>query len=72
MHGTEGDFKGKDFWSTGTYKEIVPLNPSTPLRTSKTKMTLQHIGMPAGKDQEGANVGWNQSFDKLAENLVKA
>lgn len=24
MRGQEGDFKGKDFWSTGTYKEIVP------------------------------------------------
>src|SRR3989344_590653 len=25
MRGMEGDFKGKDFWSTGTYKEIVPM-----------------------------------------------
>ena len=25
MRGMEGDFKNKDFWSTGTYLEIVPL-----------------------------------------------
>ncbi len=25
MRGTEGDFKGKDFWSTGVYKEIIPM-----------------------------------------------
>ena len=24
MKGTEGDFKGKEFWSTGTYIEIIP------------------------------------------------
>lgn len=34
----------------------------------KTKMTLRHVGMPEfmGKD---ASVGWNESFDKLAECL---
>lgn len=25
MRGTEGDYKDKDFWSTGTYKEIIPM-----------------------------------------------
>ncbi|MBI2029604.1 SRPBCC domain-containing protein [Candidatus Gottesmanbacteria bacterium] len=25
MLGLEGDFKGKEFWSTGVYKEIIPL-----------------------------------------------
>ncbi len=25
MLGMEGDFKGKEFWSTGTYKEIIPM-----------------------------------------------
>jgi uncharacterized protein YndB with AHSA1/START domain len=33
----------------------------------KTKMTLRHMGMPAGADTEGANQGWNQMFDKLSE-----
>jgi uncharacterized protein YndB with AHSA1/START domain len=36
-----------------------------------TKMTLRHAGMPAGDNQSGANEGWNQSFDKLAEELAK-
>ena len=35
----------------------------------KTKLTLRHAGMPAGPDGEGAEQGWNESFDKLAEYL---
>jgi uncharacterized protein YndB with AHSA1/START domain len=35
----------------------------------KTEMSLRHKGIPAGADTEGANQGWNQSFDKLAESL---
>ncbi len=35
----------------------------------KTKMTLRHLGIPAGENLEGAREGWNQSFDKLAETL---
>jgi uncharacterized protein YndB with AHSA1/START domain len=38
----------------------------------KTKMTLRHAGMPAGENRDGANQGWNESFDKLAEYVVKA
>jgi uncharacterized protein YndB with AHSA1/START domain len=32
-----------------------------------TKLTLRHVGIPVGPDSEGANTGWSQSFDKLAE-----
>jgi uncharacterized protein YndB with AHSA1/START domain len=35
----------------------------------KTKMTLRHVGIPAGENLENARAGWNQSFDKLAETL---
>lgn len=35
----------------------------------KTKMTLEHIGIPTGPDSEGAQQGWSESFDKLAESL---
>jgi hypothetical protein len=35
-------------------------------------MTLRHTGLPAGEMGEGANEGWNQSFDKLAAELTKA
>jgi uncharacterized protein YndB with AHSA1/START domain len=35
----------------------------------KTKLTLRHVGIPAGADRDGANVGWNQSLDKLDEAL---
>ncbi len=35
----------------------------------KTKLTLRHVGFPVGKDYEGAQQGWNESLDKLAETL---
>jgi len=35
----------------------------------KTRMTLRHTGLPAGEMSEGANQGWNESLDKLAEIL---
>jgi len=95
--------EGQDYWSTGVYQEIVPLErivctdsfadekgsvvPAThygmaanfPLEMlvtvtfeeheSKTKLTLRHAGLPAGPDSEGAQQGWSESFDKLAEIL---
>ncbi len=35
----------------------------------KTRLTLQHVGIPPGTDSEGAEQGWSQSFDKLANYL---
>jgi len=98
--------EGQDIWSTGVYREIVPMErivttdsfadpdgnvvPAThygmpddiPLEMlitvtfedlgGRTKMTLRHEGLPAGEMSAGANVGWNESFDKLAESLSKA
>ncbi len=94
---------GKDYWSTGIYREIVPLKrivcadsfadekgnvvPAThygmpsdiPLEmlvtvtfeglAGKTRMTLKHVGIPAGEESKMAEQGWNTSFDKLAEAL---
>ena len=93
--------EGKDYWSTGVYREIVPIErlvftdsfadeqgnvvPAThyglsadfPLemlvtvtledQDGKTKMTLEHIGLPTGREGDGAQQGWAESFDKLAE-----
>ena len=94
----------KGLWSTGVYKEIVPMEkivctdcfadekgnvvpashynmegnfPLEMLITvtfekyqgNKTKMTLRHAGIPAGEHFKGANVGWNESLDKLAASL---
>jgi len=104
MHGPKGAEFDKDLWSTGVYREIVPLeriictdsfadengnvvpatyygmNENIPLEllvtvtfqehNGKTKMTLRHTGIPAGPDSEGANQGWNESFDKMAELLA--
>jgi len=35
----------------------------------KTKMTLTHVGFPAGDMKGMAGTGWNESFDKLADSL---
>jgi len=97
--------EGKDYWSTGVYREIVPLKrlvctdsfadekgnvvPAShygmegdwPLELlitvtfeetgGKTTMTLRHEGIPAGQMSELTEAGWNESFDKLAEELAK-
>ena len=94
---------GKDYWSTGVYREIVPLQrivatdsfadekgnvvpashygmPSdVPMEMQvtvtfeevggKTRMTLKHVGIPAGDQSKMAEMGWNTSFDKLAKAL---
>jgi uncharacterized protein YndB with AHSA1/START domain len=98
--------EGKDYWTTGVYREIVPMKrivytdsfadekgnvvpashygmpgddwPKEMQVTvtfedlgSKTEMTLKHFGLPAGKMEDMTGVGWNESFDKLAESLKK-
>jgi len=37
----------------------------------KTRLTLRHIGIPAGENRDMAKAGWDESFDKLAEYLEK-
>jgi len=98
--------EGRPIWSTGVYREIVPLErivmtdsfadekgnvvPAThygmgediPLEMlvtvtledlgGKTRMTMRHEGLPAGEMKDGANQGWNESFDKLADYLAQA
>ena len=94
---------GNDIWSTGVYREIIPLErivctesfadaegnvvpashyglpedfPLEMLLTvtleesnGKTKMTIRQDGMPVEMG-EGANQGWSESLDKLAESLA--
>lgn len=94
---------GKDYWSTGVYREIVPperivytdsfadekgsvvpathygLSPDFPLEMlltvtfeehdGKTELTLRHNGIPPGADSDNTRQGWNESLDKLVENL---
>jgi|WetSurMetagenome_2_1015567.scaffolds.fasta_scaffold46061_3 uncharacterized protein YndB with AHSA1/START domain len=38
-------------------------------KNGNTKLTLRHAGIPEGPDSDGAQQGWNESFDKLAEYL---
>jgi uncharacterized protein YndB with AHSA1/START domain len=95
---------GQEFWSTGTYKEIIPMEkivatdsfadsdgnvvPSThygmegfPLELEviltfedlggRTKMTLRHVGIEniGEKMCEEMEKGWNQSLDKITQNM---
>jgi hypothetical protein len=34
----------------------------------RTKMLMTHAGVPA--NEEGASAGWEQAFDKLAEQIA--
>jgi uncharacterized protein YndB with AHSA1/START domain len=38
----------------------------------KTRLTLEHVGLPPGEDLDNCRVGWSESFDKLAEVLERA
>jgi uncharacterized protein YndB with AHSA1/START domain len=38
----------------------------------KTKMTLQHVGLPWGEMSDLARIGWNESFDKLTDSIVSS
>jgi len=38
----------------------------------RTKVTLKHVGMPAGKGRDMAEAGWNESLDKLADVLAES
>ena len=98
------DPDSKDYWSTGVYREIVPMQrivytdnfadekgnrvpasyygmsgdwPSELLVTvtfedvgGKTRMTLQHAGLPAGQMSDLVRAGWNESFDKFSNSIV--
>ena len=60
-YGIDGDF-ASEMIITVTLQES----------NGKTKMTLRHTGLPGGEMGEGANEGWNESLDKLAESLAQA
>lgn len=59
LYGMEGEFP-LEMLVTVTFEKY---------QGNKTKMTLRHAGLPAGEHFKGANVGWNESFDKLATSL---
>ncbi len=94
---------GKDYWNTGVYREIVPMEKivstdsfadekgnvvsathyGMPAEVAlemqltvmfedlggKTRLTIMHVGLPAGEQSSMAEQGWNSSFDKLAQAL---
>ena len=98
--------EGKDYWSTGIYREIVEperivftdffadeegnpvpathygMSPDWPAEMlvrvtfaeheDKTKLTLQHLGIPSGAEGDSCEAGWTESLERLAEHLAKA
>jgi uncharacterized protein YndB with AHSA1/START domain len=59
-YGMSGDF-APEMLITVEFEEV----------DGKTKLTLRHEGLPA-TEIEGADGGWNESFDKLVEALAAA
>ena len=57
-YGISGDWP-TEFLVTVTFEE----------HEGKTKMTLRHAGIPPGQMSDMAEVGWNESFGKLAQSL---
>jgi len=37
----------------------------------KTKLTLQHAGVPKGKEGDSCEAGWTESLERLAEHLAE-
>ena len=94
---------GKEYWSTGVVKELIPerklvvtdsfsddkgnIKPASEYgmpgdwpkellitvyleeADGATKMKLKHLGIP-GEMREDCIKGWNESFDKLEENIT--
>ena len=52
---------------TVTFEEVEGEEDKS--KNKKTKMTLTHVGLPAGQMIEMAGAGWNESFDKLAASV---
>jgi hypothetical protein len=70
---------GKDIWSTGTYKKIVPMEKIVCTDSFADKdgnvvpATYYGMeGMPEGRMGDMAEAGWNESFDKLGQSLNEA
>jgi len=57
-YGMRADFPMEMLW-TITFEEFK----------GKTKLTLQHSGLPSGELSDLTGEGWNQSLDKFAETL---
>jgi uncharacterized protein YndB with AHSA1/START domain len=59
------------------------MSPDWPLETlltvtfdehagKKTKVTIRHAGIPSDADRDGAQQGWLETVDRLAEHLAEA
>lgn len=58
----------EEYGMTGVPLEMI-ISVLLEEENGKTKMTMTHAGLPAGEHHDGANIGWNTSFDKLEESL---
>lgn len=64
-----GDEQGNVVEVPGFPLEMLVTLTFEDTQDGKTKMTLTHVGLPAGEINEMTQAGWNQSFDKLADSL---
>jgi uncharacterized protein YndB with AHSA1/START domain len=61
MRGEEGDFSGKDFWSGGVIKEIVP---------NKRLVITDHFADEHGNKVDPTKYGFSPDFPKESEVIV--
>ena len=56
----------------GTWPEEMLMSVTfEELEYCTTQLTLRYSGLPAGEMSEQTEIGWNESFDKLAEMLAE-
>ena len=61
-----GSYYGMD----GYPLELTVITTFEDLGNGRTRLTINHIGMPHDETRAGANSGWNTSLDKLAALLT--
>lgn len=60
-----------EYGMTGEWPDVLKVSIDfEDAESGKTKMTLNHIGMPEGQMKEMCGAGWQESFDKL-DDLLK-
>ncbi len=61
-----------DYGMPGDWPEKCLITVTFEEANGKTRMSLIHVGIPLGKVEMECRAGWNESFDKLAEEVELA
>lgn len=67
-----GNIVSSEHYGMSGIPEVMKVTIKLEERDGQTKMTLIHEGTLEGELRDMTRAGWNESFDKLAEQLAKA